>query len=161
MNAWRKICCAVDLSDPSRQAMEEAADLAGRLQGELTLVHVHVPAPPVAGDVLVSPDDASAAELREMEWALERWRDEAQRRSGVTVTTRILIGEPAAELVKFARESGCELIVVGTHGRAGLTRLVLGSVAERVVRRAPCPVLVARERSSVELSDAEEAAQYA
>jgi nucleotide-binding universal stress UspA family protein len=161
MNAWRKICCAVDLSDPSRQAMEEAADLAARVRGELTLVHVHIPSPPVAGDVLTSPGEESRVEIREMEWALERWREEAQRRSGVPVWTRVLVGDPAIELVRHAHETGCDLLVVGTHGRAGLTRLVLGSVAEKVVRHAPCPVLVAREAPDVALSDAEEAAQYA
>ena len=55
------------------------------------------------------------------------------------------MGDPAGEVVRLAGEEGAELIVMGTHGRTGLTRLLMGSVAEAIVRRAPCPVLVYRE----------------
>jgi nucleotide-binding universal stress UspA family protein len=57
----------------------------------------------------------------------------------------VLLGDPAAELARFVAEEGCDLLVVGTHGRTGLSRLLLGSVAERVLRHAPVPVLVVRD----------------
>jgi nucleotide-binding universal stress UspA family protein len=55
------------------------------------------------------------------------------------------MGDPAGEVVRIAGDEGCEMIVMGTHGRTGLTRLLMGSVAEQIVRRAPCPVLIYRE----------------
>jgi nucleotide-binding universal stress UspA family protein len=56
----------------------------------------------------------------------------------------VLDGDPAQVIVQFARERGCSLIVMGTHGRTGLERLLMGSVAEQVVRKAPCPVLTVK-----------------
>ena len=64
---------------------------------------------------------------------------------GVQLETKLEVGEAAPSIVRFAREAGCELIVMGTHGRSGLERLILGSVAEHVLRQAPCPVLTVRE----------------
>ena len=55
------------------------------------------------------------------------------------------MGDPAGDVVRIADEEKCEMIVMGTHGRTGLTRLLMGSVAEQIVRRAPCPVLIYRE----------------
>ena len=57
---------------------------------------------------------------------------------------RLVVGEPAAEIVRIARKEGVEMIVMGTHGRSGLSRLIMGSVAESVMRQAPCPVLTYR-----------------
>jgi nucleotide-binding universal stress UspA family protein len=75
---------------------------------------------------------------------LEEWRGEAVRLAGPGVRTQKAIGEPAAEIVSFARSAGVDLVVVGTHGRTGLEHALMGSVAERVVRRAHCPVLTVR-----------------
>jgi len=63
----------------------------------------------------------------------------------VPFTHRLTMGDPAGEIVRIAEDEGAEMIVLGTHGRTGVTRLLMGSVAEAVVRRAPCPVLVYRE----------------
>jgi nucleotide-binding universal stress UspA family protein len=65
--------------------------------------------------------------------------------ASVPFTHRLTMGDPAGEIVRIAEDEGAELIVLGTHGRTGVTRLLMGSVAEVVVRRAPCPVLVYRE----------------
>ena len=62
----------------------------------------------------------------------------------VTCTHRLVVGDPAGEIVRIATEEGAEMIVMGTHGRTGFTRMLMGSVAEAVVRRSPCPVLVYR-----------------
>ena len=61
---------------------------------------------------------------------------------------RLTMGDPAGEIVRIAAEEGAEMIVLGTHGRTGMTRLLMGSVAEAIVRRAPCPVLVYRETAA-------------
>lgn len=159
---WKKICCAVDFSEPSWIAMEHAADLASRLRAELTLVHVRPPPPAAASDVLVSSRGVAAVEARQAEETLEVWRSDAEARAALPVRARLLLGDPPAELARHAAEDGCDLIVLGTHGRSGFSRLLLGSVAERVLRQAPVPVLVIRDHLRVAREqDAEEAAQYA
>jgi nucleotide-binding universal stress UspA family protein len=145
MLEWRKLCCATDYSEPSRLAMLKAAELARRLDADLELVHVH-PAPSVATDMLVTPEDLGGAAAVEAESALARWQDEAERLVGRPVRVTLCVGDPAGELVRLAHERAFDAIVLGTHGRRGLKRFVLGSVAERVVREAPCMVLVVRRR---------------
>jgi len=143
MGNWKRICCAVDFSDPSRLALYQAADLAKRDGAELMLVHVYeVPQPAV--DVLLPAVDLTGPAAAEAEQKLIGWVAEAARLRGAPVKTRILAGHPALEVARAASEAGCDLVVVGTHGRTGVKRLVLGSVAERIVREAHCDVLVAR-----------------
>jgi nucleotide-binding universal stress UspA family protein len=161
MREWKKIGCAVDFSDPSRTAMEHAAMLARRFGAELTLVHVVPPLPPVAADVTISSrtvEQLVAAEHREV---LARWRADAERAAGKEVRAAMLYGEPAAQLVRHAREEGHDVLVLGSHGRTGLSRVFLGSVAEHVLRHAGCPVVVVRDHGAAEKDAlAEEAAQY-
>ena len=161
MSGWKRICCAIDFAEPSRAAMEEGADLARRFEADLVLVHVRVPPPPAASDVLVSSRGAMQVEAEEQVKTLEEWRAEAGRRAGRPAQARVLSGDPAAEVLRHAREERCDLLVVGTHGRTGLSRMVLGSVAERIVRQAECPVLVVHDRRSLEKDrEREEAEQY-
>jgi nucleotide-binding universal stress UspA family protein len=72
--------------------------------------------------------------------------------SGLEVTAEVLIGGPSQAIVERAAAPDVDVIVMGTHGRAGITHFLIGSVAERVVRYAPCPVLVARERRIADVS---------
>jgi nucleotide-binding universal stress UspA family protein len=146
MLGWKRIGCAVDLSEPSRRAMEVAADLAACCGAELSLALVVPPPTPSASDVLVSSKGVAAAATEEAEETLAKWSADAGRRAGMPVRGVLLRGEPAAELARAATEQEWDVLVVATHGRTGVRRLVLGSVAERIVRHAPCPVLVARER---------------
>ncbi len=159
MIEWRRICCATDFSAPARLAMERAAGLARALDCELELVHV-VPRPRlVPADLLAaaaSNDDA----VRAPQETLGLWRDQARDLVGRPVRATLLLGDPAAELARFAREGGFDALIVGSHGRRGLTRLVLGSVAERVVRAAAITVIVARPSSDA-AQIAREAADYA
>lgn len=151
--AFEKICCAVDFSESSRAALEEAATLASRVGAELTIVHVHGDLPVLAADLLLAPSERlehAAAELREH---LEFLRREAEERTGRPVKCAILGGHPADELVRYARKHAVDLLVLGAHGHSGARRLVLGSVADRVLHHAPCPVLVVRPRGRE--SDAE------
>jgi nucleotide-binding universal stress UspA family protein len=158
---WKRICCAIDFEAPSRVAMERAAELARRFEGELTLVYVVVPPPPAASDVLVSSRGVTAAEAEENEEKLPLWRADAERRAGRPVHSRVLSGDPAMEIVRHAREERFDLVVVGTHGRTGIPHLVLGSVAERVARQCPCPVLVVHDHGVLEQETlADETAQY-
>jgi nucleotide-binding universal stress UspA family protein len=158
---WKKICCAVDFADPSRVAMEAAADLARRFEAELTLVHVAARPAPAASDVLVSSRAIVEAQAREDVETLARWRGEAEARVHRPVRSRALSGDPAAQIVRFAREERCDLLVVGTHGRTGIPRLVLGSVSEHVARHGPCPVLVVHDHELLEKEQvAEEIAGY-
>jgi nucleotide-binding universal stress UspA family protein len=158
---WKKLCCAVDFGEPSRAAMEQAADLARFLGADLTIAHVVVPVPPAASDVLVASRGVAEMEAEEEEEALEAWRAEAEVRAGRPVRTRLLVGDPPREIARLVRESGCDLVVVGTHGRTGLRRAVMGSVAERIVREAPCAVLVAHDGTvRAARVEKEELAQY-
>jgi nucleotide-binding universal stress UspA family protein len=144
MTPWKRICCAVDLTEPSRIAMLKAAELAARFEGELVLLHVQPLAPVLPTDLVVSTPELRSVEAAAIESTLALWRDEAERISGRPVRTALLTGDPAAAIVAFARDRASDVLVVATHGRTGLSRLVMGSVAEKVIRAAPCTVVVAR-----------------
>ncbi|WP_242343778.1 universal stress protein [Anaeromyxobacter terrae] len=162
MSEWKKIGCAVDFSDPARLALAEAVEQARRTGAEVVLVHVHVPPPANPSDVIISPAEIARMSADEMERTLAGWRADAEKLLGRAVSTATLVGDPAGEIVRWAREHGPDLLVLGTHGRKGIRRFILGSVAERVLREAPCPVLVARARVPGEAGEvAAEAANYA
>ena len=147
MSSWNRICCAVDFAEPSRLALVEAADAAKRSGGELTVVHAFSPpyAALAAMDAIPPAGASVIEELRaNLAGQLEALRAEAERITGAPVRARLLEGDPGHEVPRFARETGQELLVVATHGRKGFKRMMLGSVAERIVREAPCSVLVVR-----------------
>ena len=145
MASWTKICCPIDFSETSRVALEEASELARRYQGELALLHVFEP-PVATTDLMVAPPEMFEQTAKDLERKLELWKGEAEQRGAKAVRALVVTGAAATETVRFAREGGYDLVVMGTHGRRGLRHLVLGSVAERVVREAPCAVLVVRPR---------------
>ncbi len=148
MAGWSAICCAVDFSDASRFAMEEAADLARAFEAQLVLVHVHE-TPVFGGSERERPPTPLGLEAVDLERDICAWRCEAQKRAGSTIRSFVLAGDPVHEIVRFAEESRADVLVVGKKGRTGLERVVLGSVAEKLVRSAPCPVLVVREKELV------------
>ncbi len=139
---WKRICCPIDFSDASRAAMGVAADLARRFGGSLTLLHAY----PVPG--FTFPDGSVVASARMLQELADQaakhlgeWRREAEGLGAPAVTATTAIGDPAMEIVGYAKEHAIDLLVLGTHGRTGLEHALMGSVAERVVRRARCPVL--------------------
>ncbi len=146
MAEWKKICCAIDFSEPSRFAMKEAADLARRLQADLTLLHVYEARAP-SPEILLSKFEQAAAE---MESKMATWQGEAERIAGRPVRSMVLTGSAANEILRFVGEGSFDLVVTATHGHTGLKHLVLGSVAERVVRQAHCAVLVVRGSAPVD-----------
>ena len=144
---WKKILCPVDFSDASRSALQVASELARRFDGEVTVFHAY----PLPGYTLpegtVLPATGMLQEMAEQTDALlARWKSEGLADGAPRVSTGKAVGEPAAEIVVAAEEGKYDAIVVGTHGRTGLAHVLLGSVAERVVRRAPMPVVTVRPR---------------
>lgn len=145
MSGYRKILVPVDFSTHSAKATSIAADLAKRFDASLTLVHVYDPL------VYALPDGFMMVSRADVEKLLDAFRGQlagAERQAvdagAPRVETKLLQGVIAGEIVEFANRGEFELIVMGTEGRTGLKHLVMGSVAERVVRLATCPVLTVK-----------------
>jgi len=135
----RKILHPTDLSDLSRSAFDFACALARDYGAELHILHVaELPLLTSMDGVLVpTPVD-------EAESARARLEDLRPLDSEVTCSPRLVEGVPAEEILTLARDLPADMIVMGTHGRGGFSRTLMGSVAEAVTRKAPCPVLIAR-----------------
>jgi len=129
-----------DFSSASDAAMHYATSLARDAGAKLLIVHVEEP--PLAyggGELYYGIPDPDRGDLTKM-------LDELTPSDpAVPYEHRMLLGEPATEIVRLAEEQAADLIVMGTHGRTGLKRLLMGSVAEAVVRRSACPVLTFKE----------------
>ncbi len=143
------ILVATDLSACSTAAME-AAKLHGATYGaKITLIHVFDPTPYVPPVAIPGPSDlleAAAKEVRgTIENVLAKTRDKVFGDKAESVEIAVSRHHSAGEAIAdYAKENGVDFICVGSHGRTGLSRMFLGSVAERVVRLAPCAVLVVR-----------------
>jgi universal stress protein A len=145
MQAVRKILVPVDFSESSRVALEHAAAWATPFGAKVDVLHVwqapaFVPLPSLPE---ASPADATLVELvkRTAEQALDRFVADANQR-GLRVREALSEpGSPAHTIVDVAKKGGYDLLVLGTHGHTGLAQALIGSVAERVVRHASCPVL--------------------
>jgi nucleotide-binding universal stress UspA family protein len=140
------VLCPVDFSDDSRQALDFAAELVRPGGTGITLFHV-VEAPVAYSGELPAPDILADLDRRSTEY-LERWASQLRGKVSVPVATRCRIGWPGAEtLAAIDLDPTIDLVVMGSHGRTGIKRVLLGSVAEKVVRHARCPVFVARKRA--------------
>jgi nucleotide-binding universal stress UspA family protein len=140
----RRILCPVDFSQNSQHALEDASTLAGWYEATLDVVYVHpivtvttfaegLPLLPAAA--LLTPADREAVQRSLLDFTAPHLRD------GVRMECRVREGEPSAEILEEIREKASDLVVIGTHGRSGVRRLLLGSVTERVLRQAACPVM--------------------
>jgi nucleotide-binding universal stress UspA family protein len=128
-----------DFSERSEYAFRLACSLARDYGARLVVLHVATPPLALYGEGVILPEpEAHLAEARKRLDQLEA------PGPGVRLERRLAEGDPAAEVLRLAREVGADLIVMGTHGRTGLSRLLAGSVAEQVMRRAACPVLTVR-----------------
>lgn len=148
MSQFRRILHASDFSPASRPAFRRALDLARANRAALTLVHVYSTFIPVMGEGFVSGQvyDKMLTDIRtDAQRRLGRLVAEA-RKKGVRAKGLALEGIPHERIVRAARSTRADLIVLGTHGRTGLGRMFLGSVAARVVTLAPCPVLTVRAK---------------
>ena len=141
----QRILVPLDFSDTSTRALEQAKSVAERFNATIELLHV-VPNPyipdaspfytPLPADFLDEVERDARKRLDESLTLAERDRFKARR--------VVIVGDPLTEIVEHATREKVDLIVMGTHGRRGVAHLFLGSVAERVVRTAPCPVLTVR-----------------
>jgi nucleotide-binding universal stress UspA family protein len=140
--SFKSILVPTDFSDTSTEALKHATLLAETFQATLHLLHVvEKPHLAVGGAELMT---FSARELvGRVVRAAEKQMAELVAPQP-TLTSAVEVGTPFATIVRYAREKHIELIVMGTHGRGGVGHLLLGSVTERVVRSAPCPVMTVR-----------------
>jgi nucleotide-binding universal stress UspA family protein len=146
-----QILVPVDFSEYSQAALHYAAELARPLGAEVDVLHVSE-APifvPYGSTIDAGVSDPSLIDmfLRRSEQALREFVADAAKRGDVVRGSRTEMGSPAQAITDFAKTNGYDLIVIGTHGRSGISRALLGSVAERVVRLARCPVLSVRSKS--------------
>ena len=164
--AFRHILVPTDFSEPANRALRYAVEEAVLHRAKVTLLHVQptdtgtdvylVSGAPVSGlgagfDVIAGGRLGTApvptptvVRSDSSEAALARLRDLVPEAFRETWEVAIAVGHPADTIVRLARERNADLIVMGTHGRTGLEHLVMGSVAEKVVRLAPCPVLTVK-----------------
>jgi len=139
---WKKVLCPIDFSDPTQAAMKVAVDLCRQFEGELTLFHAYqLPGYTLPEGSIVATPKMLQDLAEQTETHLAEWKRIAEGMGLARVVTVKAIGEPATEIVELAHEGSYDLVVLGTHGRTGLRHALLGSVAERVVRRSGCPVL--------------------
>jgi nucleotide-binding universal stress UspA family protein len=146
MIAIQRILLPTDFSEHSKHAARYACTLAEKFQSELHVVHVLqdlVALVPEAGLAFPPPGDYLQDLKSSAEHALSEFPP-ADMRGKIPVHRALLDGVPFVEIVRYAREREMHLIVMGTHGRTGLAPVLLGSSAEKVVRKASCPVLTVR-----------------
>jgi nucleotide-binding universal stress UspA family protein len=146
MRRIRRILHPSDFSRASRMAFTKAVEMAAANRAELLLVHVLAPVVPMVGDGYLSPqiyeeiETSARAQAQKQLDALAT----AAKKAGVRAKTLLLGGVAHEQITRVARSKHADLIVIGTHGRTGLAKLFLGSVAGRVVSTASCPVLTVR-----------------
>jgi nucleotide-binding universal stress UspA family protein len=137
--AWKTVLVGCDLSPSSELAMSHAARLARGLNARLDLAYVHQPLMSAVPEAMLTPIDDTAA-LAEVECRLRELA--ARLADHIPGEIHIRIGSPVSELLQLITELAPEFVVVGSHGRGAVMRMLLGSVAEQLCRRSPVPVLV-------------------
>ena len=140
---FQRIVCATDFSGTAENAWEAARELARTHRAELTLVHVFTEMPIYPEVAVLEVQRVWEDQRAWVERALAE-RVAAATSSGLTARWVLKTGVAPEAIVEAATETGADLIVIGTHGRRGLERVLLGSGAEQIIRMAPVPVLVIR-----------------
>ncbi len=164
MIALRQILVATDFSEPAKVAVNYGRDLGRAYGATVHVIHVienmHALYGPEIGFVLADVErNIEAAVQHDLDSASARHEDDPLK-----VVTAVIRGANAAHAItEYASSNAIDLIIVGTHGRGAVSRFLMGSVAERVVRSAPCPVLTVRaqERDFIEVRDAQDNRQAA
>lgn len=137
----KKILLAVDGSDHARKAVKYAVGLARLMEGELLVVHVHRPLPIASSEPYFQ---MASAQMRDRVNRLLDPVFSLLKESRVPFVEKIEEGRPGEVIAKVAELDNCDVIVMGSRGRSDLEGLVLGSATHRVLRTAPCPVIVVR-----------------
>lgn len=148
MNEPKNILVPTDFSDLSAPALDYASLLGRAFDARILLVHVveHPVFLPTSG---MTPAALPAVDDEIDDWVIKNLGQLQDRApNDVDVATRRVDGEPAEEIVDLAKEENTDLILMSTHGRTGLSRMLLGSTAEKVLRKAPCPVLYVKHGAS-------------
>jgi nucleotide-binding universal stress UspA family protein len=141
-----KILVPIDFSEHSKRALDEALDLAKSFGAELHLLHCYETFPigaAVAPYDYVVPESVARAVREGAQALLSEWSRKAAG-AEVKIHEHVTAGPPTVGIVELAKALGADLIVMGTRGRTGLKHVLLGSVAERTIRIAPCPVLTVK-----------------
>ena len=137
---------ATDFSATSRTALAYAAELSARLGTPLLIASCFaVPAVPLPEGVLLPSAPRFAEAVDHVTSGLEGQKRTAIELGATAVETMVAEGDPSTEIVRVANDRNIDLIVMGTHGRSGLSRALLGSIADKVVRTASCPVMVVHD----------------
>ena len=142
----KKVLVPIDFSDYSKFALKYAVDFAQKFSAEMILVYVVEP--------VIYPPDFSMGQIAipsvNTEWDIKAKEEldklaNSEIPDGVKVKTIIKTGKPFLEVIETAAEEDTDLIIIATHGHSGMEHILFGSTAEKVVRKAPCPVLTLRE----------------
>jgi nucleotide-binding universal stress UspA family protein len=142
MTDIKRILVPTDFSEPADAALTYALELASKLGATVSLVHVFDdPSGIHSGEYVPMPAEMRGQILADLR---RRLADVVSKRGHSELNPQVLVGPTAQAIVDGARDVGADLIVMATHGRHGMAHLLLGSVAERVVRTAACPVLTVR-----------------
>jgi nucleotide-binding universal stress UspA family protein len=148
MRVFHRILYATDFSSASRPALTQAISLARENRAALRVVHALPPLVLGDGSAFVPPGTYETIDRRARQHAQKQLTAlvARARKAGARATSLLLVGTPQEQVPRAARRMRADLIVIGTHGRTGMSKVLLGSVAERLVRLAPCPVLTVRGR---------------
>ena len=139
---FKKILCPVDFSDTSMNAANNAINFSMEIKAEITFIHIiDIQAMQNIGDLSGGGINDINLLIEEEKPVLSKLKDECDKK-GIKVKTVLTHGEPVSVILETIKEGGHDLIIMGTHGKTGLTRLVLGSIAENVVRKSNIPVLL-------------------
>jgi nucleotide-binding universal stress UspA family protein len=149
MLSMRKILVPIDLSAAGMRLLEQAHTFAAKFSATIDLLYVWTPPALQAPEMMLI--GVGAAEQPLLEWLrsnaqeqLSKFESQAQSAGLAIAQSYCELGDPATTILERARIGGYDLLVMGTHGRTGLSHALMGSVAEKVVRRAPCAVLTVR-----------------
>jgi nucleotide-binding universal stress UspA family protein len=152
MTSIKKIAFCTDFSENSNEAFELAVDLTGKYQARLYMVHVVPPLvfPSPVMEEFISEQASLQFYKDAIRWATDQIDSVYLNKLGKSLQAevRVLSGHPASEILNFLETEGIELVVMGTHGLAGLAHFFLGSTAEKVVRRASCSVLTVHPKKA-------------
>jgi nucleotide-binding universal stress UspA family protein len=146
MARTKRILYATDFSKASERALQEAINLAKQNKAEILVAHVIEPAPYVAGEEFASGEIYAKLEevaKRQAQGSLAKLMQQLKR-AKVKTQSLLLKGSAHDQIVKAAKSKKADLIVIGTHGRTGLSKLFMGSVAGKVISSAACPVITVR-----------------
>jgi nucleotide-binding universal stress UspA family protein len=142
----KKIVCPTDFSDPSYEGLKVAREFAEHFSAELILVNVIFPGPIVPG--VAEPGFHIPAALEAMQETAEKKLQDLSRKKmpeNIPVRTLVISGKPAYEIVDLADKEKADIIVIATHGESGWQKFLFGSVTEKVIRMASCPVLTVQQ----------------